>query len=119
MAQLYPGYDYEQVTIVASRIPDTIVPFGQTRHTIVSLHTVEVNIRQIIISHLGPAHGKCGLSFLDDEAALVTRLPSSVRDENSLNCRATWHSKAHFCKSCIYSLAFTFPQRNLTLLKEY
>jgi hypothetical protein len=32
LAQLYPGYDYEQVTIVASRIPDTIVAFGQTRH---------------------------------------------------------------------------------------
>jgi hypothetical protein len=32
MAQPYPGYDYEQVTIVASRIPDTIVAFGQTRH---------------------------------------------------------------------------------------
>jgi hypothetical protein len=35
MAQLYPGYDCEQVTIVASRIPDTIVAFGQTRHNIV------------------------------------------------------------------------------------
>jgi hypothetical protein len=32
MAQLYPGYDCEQVTAVASRIPDTIVAFGQTRH---------------------------------------------------------------------------------------
>jgi hypothetical protein len=30
MAQPYPGYDCEQVTIVASRIPDTIVAFGQT-----------------------------------------------------------------------------------------
>jgi hypothetical protein len=29
MAQPYPGYDYEQVTIVASRIPDTTVAFGQ------------------------------------------------------------------------------------------
>jgi hypothetical protein len=34
MAQPYPGYDYEQVTIVASRIPDTIVAYGQTRHNI-------------------------------------------------------------------------------------
>jgi hypothetical protein len=34
MAQPYPGYDYEQVTIVASRILDTIVAFGQTRHNI-------------------------------------------------------------------------------------
>jgi hypothetical protein len=34
MAQLYPGYDCEPVTIVASRIPDTIVAFGQTRHNI-------------------------------------------------------------------------------------
>jgi hypothetical protein len=34
MAQPYPGYDCEQVTIVASRIPDTIVAFGQTRHCI-------------------------------------------------------------------------------------
>jgi hypothetical protein len=34
MAQLYPGYDCEQVTIVASRIPDTIVAFGQTRRNI-------------------------------------------------------------------------------------
>jgi hypothetical protein len=32
VAQLYPGYGCEQVTIVASRIPDTIVAFGQTRH---------------------------------------------------------------------------------------
>jgi hypothetical protein len=32
MAQPYPGYDYEQITIVASRILDTIVAFGQTRH---------------------------------------------------------------------------------------
>jgi hypothetical protein len=37
MAQLYPGYDCEQVTIVASRIPDTIVAFGRTRHTALSL----------------------------------------------------------------------------------
>jgi hypothetical protein len=37
MAQPYPGYSYEQVTIVASRIPDTIVAFGQTRHNIKSL----------------------------------------------------------------------------------
>jgi hypothetical protein len=34
MAQPYPGYGCEQVTIVASRIPDTIVAFGQTHHTI-------------------------------------------------------------------------------------
>jgi hypothetical protein len=34
IAQPYPGYDCEQVTIVASRIPDTIVAFGQTRHNI-------------------------------------------------------------------------------------
>jgi hypothetical protein len=34
MAQPYPGYGYEQVTIVASRIPDTIVAFGQTRHNV-------------------------------------------------------------------------------------
>jgi hypothetical protein len=34
MAQPYPGYGCEPVTIVASRIPDTIVAFGQTRHTI-------------------------------------------------------------------------------------
>jgi hypothetical protein len=34
MAQPYPGYDCEQVTIVASRIPDTIAAFGQTRHNI-------------------------------------------------------------------------------------
>jgi hypothetical protein len=34
MAQPYPGYVCEQVTIVASRIPDTIVAFGQTRHNI-------------------------------------------------------------------------------------
>jgi hypothetical protein len=32
MAQPYPGYGCEQVTIVASRIPDTIGAFGQTRH---------------------------------------------------------------------------------------
>jgi hypothetical protein len=34
MAQPYPGYGCEQITIVASRIPDTIVAFGQTRHNI-------------------------------------------------------------------------------------
>jgi hypothetical protein len=34
MAQLYPGYGCEQVTIVARSIPDTIVAFGQTRHYI-------------------------------------------------------------------------------------
>jgi hypothetical protein len=34
MAQPYPGYGCEQVTIVASHIPDTIVAFGQTRHNI-------------------------------------------------------------------------------------
>jgi hypothetical protein len=34
MVQPYPGYGYEQVTIVASRIPDTIDAFGQTRHNI-------------------------------------------------------------------------------------
>jgi hypothetical protein len=32
LAQPYPGYSCEQVTIVASRILDTIVAFGQTRH---------------------------------------------------------------------------------------
>jgi hypothetical protein len=32
MAQPYLGYGCEQVTIVASRILDTIVAFGQTRH---------------------------------------------------------------------------------------
>jgi hypothetical protein len=37
MAQPYPGYGCEQVTIVASRIPDTIVAFGQTRHNIINL----------------------------------------------------------------------------------
>jgi hypothetical protein len=31
MAQLYPGYDYEQVTIIASRILDKIFAFGQLR----------------------------------------------------------------------------------------
>jgi hypothetical protein len=36
MAQPYPGYDYEQVTIVASRIPDTIIVFGQTCHNMIS-----------------------------------------------------------------------------------
>jgi hypothetical protein len=34
MAQPYPGYGCEQVTIVASRTSDTIVDFGQTRHNI-------------------------------------------------------------------------------------
>jgi hypothetical protein len=34
LVQLYSGYDCEQVTILASRIPDTIVAFGQTRHNI-------------------------------------------------------------------------------------
>jgi hypothetical protein len=33
-AQPYPGYSCEQVTIVASRILDTIVAFGQTRQNI-------------------------------------------------------------------------------------
>jgi hypothetical protein len=33
MAQPYPGYGCE-LTIVASRILDTIVAFGQTRHNI-------------------------------------------------------------------------------------
>jgi hypothetical protein len=32
MAQPYPGYSCEQVTIFANRIPDTIVAFDQTRH---------------------------------------------------------------------------------------
>jgi hypothetical protein len=36
MAQPYPGYGCEQVTVVASRIPDTIVAFGQTRHNTLS-----------------------------------------------------------------------------------
>jgi hypothetical protein len=36
MAQPYPGYSCEQVTIVASRILDTIVAFGQTRHNIIN-----------------------------------------------------------------------------------
>jgi hypothetical protein len=35
MAQTYPGYDYEQVTIVASLILNTIVAFGQKRHNMV------------------------------------------------------------------------------------
>jgi hypothetical protein len=34
MAQPYPEYGCEQVTIVASRIPDTIDAIGQTRHNI-------------------------------------------------------------------------------------
>jgi hypothetical protein len=42
MAQLYPGYDCEQVTIVASRIPDTIVAFGQTRHNIIQIMNVHL-----------------------------------------------------------------------------
>jgi hypothetical protein len=33
-AQPCPGYGCEQVTLVASRILDTIVAFGQTRHNI-------------------------------------------------------------------------------------
>jgi hypothetical protein len=37
MAQLYPGYDYEEVTIVASRILDMIVAFGQTCHNILDV----------------------------------------------------------------------------------
>jgi hypothetical protein len=37
MTQPYPGYGCEQVTIVASRILDTIVAFGQTCHN--TLHT--------------------------------------------------------------------------------
>jgi hypothetical protein len=40
MAQPYPGYGFEQVTIVASRILDTIVAFGQTRHNIIHMPTV-------------------------------------------------------------------------------
>jgi hypothetical protein len=47
MAQPYPGYGCEQVTIVASRIADTIVAFGQTRHNI--------NITAIVCSS-GPTH---------------------------------------------------------------
>jgi hypothetical protein len=43
MAQLYPGYDCEQVTTIASRIPDTIVAFGQTRHNI-NLYLVEIGL---------------------------------------------------------------------------
>jgi hypothetical protein len=39
MAQPYPGYGCEQVTIVANRIPDTIVAFGQTRHSIIAKPT--------------------------------------------------------------------------------
>jgi hypothetical protein len=39
MAQPYPGYGCEQVTIVASRIPDTIVAFGQTRHNMLNTCT--------------------------------------------------------------------------------
>jgi hypothetical protein len=35
MAQPYPGYYYEQVTVVASRIPDAIVAFSQTRHNMI------------------------------------------------------------------------------------
>jgi hypothetical protein len=34
MAQPYLGYGCEQVTVVASCIPDTIVAFSQTRHNI-------------------------------------------------------------------------------------
>jgi hypothetical protein len=34
MPQPYPGYGCEQIAIVASRILDTIVAFGQTRHSI-------------------------------------------------------------------------------------
>jgi hypothetical protein len=34
MAQPYPGYSCGQVTIVVSRILDTIVACGQTRHNI-------------------------------------------------------------------------------------
>jgi hypothetical protein len=40
MAQPYPGYGCEQVTIVASRIPDTIVAFGQTRHNMYYLNSL-------------------------------------------------------------------------------
>jgi hypothetical protein len=36
MAQPYPGYSCEQVTIVASPILDTIVASGQTRHNIIA-----------------------------------------------------------------------------------
>jgi hypothetical protein len=49
MAQPYPGYDCEQVTIVASRIPDTIVAFVQTRHSILnSVTDLLFEIRQEI-----------------------------------------------------------------------
>jgi hypothetical protein len=45
MAQPYPGYGCEQVAIVASHIPDTIVAFGQTRHIIfVSTAYIAVNV---------------------------------------------------------------------------
>jgi hypothetical protein len=36
LAQPYPRYSCEQVTIVASRIPDTTVAFGQTRHNTIN-----------------------------------------------------------------------------------
>jgi hypothetical protein len=49
MAQLYPGYECEQVTIVTSHIPDTIIAFGQICHNIVS-ELRELNVCEQFVS---------------------------------------------------------------------
>jgi hypothetical protein len=61
MAQPYPGYDCEQVTIVASRIPDTIVAFSQTRHNIINI-----------------SHDQWTWNYMLDLALTVTTLPTPL-----------------------------------------
>jgi hypothetical protein len=63
MAQSYPGYSCEQVTIVASHILDTIVAFGQTRHNI----NGKLFTKSRILSVISVSHCKDSNSLSEEE----------------------------------------------------
>jgi hypothetical protein len=82
MAQPYPGYSCEQVTIVASRILDTIVAFGQTRHNInrkEGKFSAPENEPRYILNML---LGKRG----ERKAALLRIMWLNFKDTNSAKC---------------------------------
>jgi hypothetical protein len=107
MAQPYPGYSCEQVRSVASRIPDTIVAFGQTRHTMFASHLRLSSLSVTsydwqdygggVLSYLHTAISSQSQSYLttDGQSVSLSWCQASVRDPRpiflSLPCKRSWH----------------------------
>jgi hypothetical protein len=74
MAQPYPEYGCEQVTIVASRILDTIVAFGQIRHNI--YQTARRRIPEDCNLHYN-CHGYCTVGYFHFHRKVATEIEVS------------------------------------------